>query len=81
MKHFKKEDETYISGRGRIITVKIANTQRLRKSDGLPEVGEIVLIDGEKLKVLGAETSLNLMSPPYMSEKVGLIVKSIQANL
>ena len=64
--------EANIPGRGLVKVVHIAN------DEDLPKVNYIVIIDGEKYKVLGVETSMSLMDPPKRNSSVGLLVRKYE---
>lgn len=74
MKEFKSIDTTHITGRGPLIVVHVPNPNMEMRPEGLPELGEVVLIDDKKYHVRGIEASKKLMDPPYLDEMVGLIV-------
>jgi translation elongation factor EF-Tu-like GTPase len=81
MKEFKSEDTfKYPSGQT-IKVVRIPNPDRVTKPEGLPEIREIVTIDGELYTVLGVEMFMKLMSPPFRGENVGLRVKPLAEEL
>ena len=77
MKTFESRDKVHVPGRGLIFIVHIPNPNCERRSPGLPEAGEVVLIDGEERVVRAVEAFMKLMSPPYMSEDVGLLVNDV----
>jgi len=77
MKTFKSDDTFKIAGRGTTKIVRVPNPDRLIRPEGVPEVGEIVEIDGDRYEVRGVDIFMKLLYPPFAGDSVGLLVKRL----
>ncbi len=78
MKEFKSEEIIYVQGKGNVFIVYIPNPDRLSYNPLIPVKEETVIIDETYYTVAGIETTMKLVDPPFMGEKVGIIVKGLK---
>jgi len=81
VKCFKSEDSSIIPGRGLIKDVHIPNPDRKEKPEGLPKIGEKVLIDDVYYKVMGIEIPVKFAWPLFPGESFGLRVEKMETKI